>query len=175
MLITEMSTVLKYVNISPNKDPEYADGGSSGFDLRAWITDGEEGVEIEKLRLPYETKDVKCVTLKPLERRMFHTGLFFDIAPSNEIQVRPRSGLALKEGITVCNSPGSVDESYTGEVCVILINLSNNDVKICDGDRIAQAVIAPVFTGENVELKKVDKIEKETERGAGGFGHTGVK
>lgn len=112
------------------------------------------------------------VTLKPLERRLISTGLKFKVPENIEIQVRPRSGLALKKGITVLNTPGTVDESYEGIVGVILINLSAEDVVINPGDRIAQLVFARV---EKAELNLVAKISESTERGSGGFGSSGIK
>ena len=147
---------LKFVNKSPNKNPTYADEGSSGFDLRAWVEED-------------------YIFLKPFERKLIHTGLYFDIPKEKEIQIRPRSGLALKKGITVLNTPATVDSSYTGEVCVILINLSNDIFTIKNGDRIAQAVLCPVCNGYDVNLEQVEEITKETDRGSGGFGHTGVE
>lgn len=148
--------ILKFVNKSKNVDPTFADKGSSGFDIRACVEEGS-------------------VTFKPLERKMVHTGLYFDIPSNCEIQVRPRSGMAIKKGITVINSPGTVDSSYIGELCVLVINLSNEEVTIENGDRIAQAVLCPVYNGYITNLEKVEKIAKETERGSGGFGHSGIK
>lgn len=147
---------LKFVNKSPNQNPSFTDLGSSGFDIRAWIEE-------------------ELTTLKPLERKMIHTGLYFDIPKNCEIQVRPRSGMAIKKGLTVINTPGTVDESYTGECCVLVINLSNEDVTIENGDRIAQAILCPVYNGREVLLSQVSNIDKATERGSGGFGHSGVK
>ena len=105
---------------------------------------------------------------------MIHTGLYFDVPENTEIQVRPRSGMSIKKGITVINTPGTVDENYTGEVCILIINLSNEDVVITNRERIAQAVLMPVFNARSVKLEIVDEIVKETERGDGGFGHTGT-
>ena len=110
------------------------------------------------------------VTLRPMERRLIPTGLFIQLPKGYEAQVRPRSGLTLKEGITVLNSPGTVDSDYTGEVGVILINLSKGDVVVNPGDRIAQLVVAK---HEHVLWKEVEKLD-DTQR-KGGFGHTGVK
>lgn len=152
------SKVLKFVNKSPNEDPTFADIGSSGFDVRAWIEDNDGKI-----------------TLKPFERKLIHTGLYFDLPNGTEIQVRSRSGLSIKKGIVVVNSPGTVDESYTGELGVLLINLSNEEVTIENGDRIAQAVLCPVYNGYLTTLHKEYEITKETDRGSGGFGHTGVK
>ena len=159
-------TRLKYVNKSPNPNPSFADKGSSGFDLRAWINEENGGSWDENLKN-------FVVTLKPLERKLIHTGLYFELPDCGEIQVRPRSGLALKEGVTVLNAPGSVDASYTGEVGVILINLSNKNVMITNNERIAQGVFSFCVNGYNLDLILTEKITKQTERGDGGFGHTG--
>ena len=157
---------IKYVNLSPNPDPEYARSGDSGFDLRAWIT------EKEGTQYPYN-KEPKIV-LKPLERVLIHTGLYFDIPYGCEMQIRPRSGMSLKRGLGVLNSPATIDATYTGEIGIIVVNLSNDNIEIMNGERIAQGVICPVITEiTGAKLTKVDKIEKETERGSGGFGHTG--
>ena len=110
------------------------------------------------------------VVLQPLERKLVPTGLFMALPQGYEAQVRPRSGLAIKKGITVLNSPGTIDADYRGEVCVILVNLSNEPFTITDGERIAQMVIA---RHEQVEWCECEVLD-ETDRGAGGFGHTGV-
>lgn len=158
---------LKFVNKSPNPNPTYANVGDSGFDLRAWVTekDNEALMVDEKL----------CLQLLPFEWRLIHTGLYFDIPDNCEIQVRPRSGLALKHGITVLNTPGTVDKNYTNELCVILVNLSKYVFVIADGDRIAQAVLMPVYNSEHVTLNQVDEIESNEYRGKNGFGSSGVK
>jgi dUTP pyrophosphatase len=114
---------------------------------------------------------VEPVTLGPLERAMIPTGLFIELPEGFEAQVRPRSGLAAKHGITVLNSPGTIDADYRGEIKVILVNLSNNAFTVNDGERIAQMVVAK---HETVEWSSAELLET-TERGAGGFGHTGVK
>lgn len=159
-------TRLKFVNKSPNPNPSFADKGSSGFDLRAWINEENGG-----------TWDESCknfiVKLNPLERKLIHTGLYFELPDCGEIQVRPRSGLALKEGITVLNTPGTVDSSYTGEVCVILINLSDKDVTIENNEKVAQGVFSFCVNGYDLDLILTEKITKQTKRGDGGFGHTG--
>jgi dUTP pyrophosphatase len=111
------------------------------------------------------------VTLKPLERRLIPTGLHIALPAGYEAQVRPRSGLALKKGITVLNSPGTIDADYRGEIGVLLINLSQDDFVVNDGERVAQMIIARHEQGEFVEVEVLD----ETERGEGGYGHTGVK
>ncbi len=153
-----MKLEFKYVNKSDNPDPEYATEGSSGFDLRANIPEG----------LP-------PITLRSGEHTMVPTGLYFEIPPNFEIQVRPRSGLAAKHGVTVLNTPGTVDADYRGEVKVILINHGPQSFTIEHGDRIAQAVISTVTAKAIVNLNKVDSIDDNTERNAGGFGSTGIK
>ena len=142
---------VKIINRSHHALPEYATPQSAGVDLRA------------NLESP--------ITLAPLERCLVPTGLFISLPTGVEAQVRPRSGLALKKGITVLNSPGTIDADYRGEVCVILVNLSQEPFIINDGERIAQMVIA---RHEQAEWETVDVLD-ETERGAGGFGHSGVK
>jgi dUTP pyrophosphatase len=143
--------VLKIVNKSNNILPKYETELSAGMDLRAFI----------------ETP----INLQPLERRLINTGLYAQLEKGYEIQVRPRSGLALKKGITVLNSPGTIDADYRGEIGVILINLSSENFLITSGDRIAQIVISK---HEQVEIKEV-KIIDQTERGKKGFGSTGLK
>ena len=140
---------VKIVNKSRNELPAYSTRFSAGMDLRA------------NLETP--------VTLKPLERALIPTGLFIELPEGYEAQVRPRSGLALKKGITVLNTPGTIDADYRGEIGVILINLSQEEFVIENGERICQMIIA---SHETVEWDLVEKLE-ETERGAGGFGHTG--
>lgn len=142
---------VKIVNNSHHPLPQYQTGLSAGMDLRANL----EGPE----------------TLKPLERKLISTGIFIELPQSYEAQVRPRSGLAYKNGITVLNSPGTIDADYRGEVKVLLVNLSSEDFIINDGERIAQLVIA---RHETVQWQPVETLT-ETERNAGGFGHTGVK
>ncbi len=141
--------IIKIINRSPNPLPSYATEGSSGMDLRA---------DIEK-----------NLILQPLERRLVPTGLFVELPMNYEAQIRPRSGLAIKHGITCLNSPGTVDADYRGELKVVLINLSNEPHTIHPGDRIAQMVIQQV---EKVILTEVNEIHS-TVRGEGGFGHTG--
>ena len=142
---------VKVVNRGHQQLPAYATPQSAGMDLRA------------NLEEP--------VTLRPLERRLIPTGLHIALPEGYEAQVRPRSGLALKHGITVLNTPGTIDADYRGEVGVVLINLSQQDFVVNDGERIAQMVIARHEQGELVVVEELD----ETERGAGGYGHTGVK
>jgi len=140
---------VKIVNKSRNELPAYSTKLSAGMDLRANLDEP--------------------VTLKPLQRALVPTGLFIELPVGYEAQVRPRSGLALKKGITVLNTPGTIDADYRGEIGVILINLSQDDFVIENGERICQMVIA---SHETVEWDLVEMLE-ETERGAGGFGHTG--
>lgn len=140
---------IKIINKSHHALPEYATPYSAGMDLRANITES--------------------VILKPLERKLIPTGLFIELPKGYEAQIRPRSGLAFKHGLTVLNSPGTIDADYRGEICVILVNLSNEDFIINDGERICQMVIA---SHEQVNWVKVETLD-DTERGAGGFGHTG--
>ncbi len=142
---------IEIINESHHPLPQYATPLSAGMDLRA------------NLDAP--------VVLRPLERRLIPTGLRIALPEGYEAQVRPRSGLALKKGITVLNTPGTVDADYRGEVGVILINLSQEDFVVEDGERIAQMVIARHEQAELVEVS----VLSETERGAGGFGHSGVK
>lgn len=157
---------VKFVNKSPNVDPYYKYEGDSGFDLRAWIKKEDSN--------SVNSKGEPTITLRPLERRLIHTGLYFILPTYTELQVRPRSGMALNHGLSVVNTPGTVDNKYTGEVCVIAINLSNEVIEINNGDRIAQAVLCPVYCKELVTLENVDKIE-DTERGQNGFGSTGTE
>lgn len=159
---------IKFVNLSPNEDPSYGKEENSGFDLRAWIKP-EEGTQY-----PYN-KEPK-ITLKPLERKLIHTGLYFDLPQGYEMQVRPRSGMALKRGLGVLNSPGTIDSNYTGEIGIIAVNLSNENITIEHGERIAQAVICPIANSINgITLIKTEDLDKETERGSQGFGASGTK
>lgn len=151
--VTDFTKIpIKYINKSDNPNPVYSKAGDSGFDLRC--TEG--GV------------------LKPLERQIVPTGLFFELPDGYEMQIRPRSGLAAKNGVTVLNSPGTVDTGYRGEIKVILVNLSGETFKFKKGDRIAQAVIASRVSTDFGELIEVSMVT-ETERGGDGFGSTGVK
>ena len=144
-----MPVQIKIVNTSANPLPQYATKGSSGMDVKA------------SLNIP--------VTLQPLQRVLIPTGLFVEIPTGYEIQIRPRSGLAIKQGITCLNTPGTIDSDYRGEIKIILINLSSEEQVINPGDRIAQMIIQKV---ERAEFEQVE-ILNETERAAGGFGHTG--
>jgi dUTP pyrophosphatase len=140
---------IKIVNNSKHPLPDYSTVLSAGVDLRANID--------------------KAVTLMPLERKLIGTGLFIELSEGYEAQIRPRSGLALKSGITVLNTPGTIDADYRGEIGIILINLSNIDFIVNDGDRIAQMVINEYVKAEYVQVGSLNS----TDRGAGGFGHTG--
>ena len=142
---------VKVINKSGNDLPEYKTPQSAGMDLRANIDE--------------------AVTLEPMSRRLVKTGLFIALPEGYEAQIRPRSGLALKHGITVLNTPGTVDADYRGEIMVLLINLSNTSFIINPGDRIAQMVIA---RHEQAEFTLVDELD-DTERGEGGMGHTGIR
>lgn len=142
---------VKIINKSNNPLPEYSTIMSAGIDLRAFIE--------------------HPITLRTLDRVIIHTGLYIELPKRYEAQVRPRSGLALKHGVTVLNSPGTIDADYRGEICVILINLSNIPFTIVSGDRIAQLVFHKYAKAEFVEVEHLD----ETERGEGGFGHSGNK
>lgn len=142
---------IEVVNKGHQPLPEYATIQSAGMDLRANISEP--------------------VTLKPMERRLIPTGLHIALPQGFEAQIRPRSGLALKKGITVLNSPGTIDADYRGEIGVLLINLSQEEFVVNDGERIAQMVIAKHEKADFIEVSSLD----ETERGEGGYGHTGVK
>jgi dUTP pyrophosphatase len=142
---------IQVVNRGHQPLPQYATPQSAGMDLRANLSEP--------------------IVMKPLERRLIPTGLHIALPEGYEAQVRPRSGLALKHGITVLNAPGTIDADYRGEVGVLLINLSEEPFVVNDGERIAQMVIARHEQGEFIEVEALD----ETERGEGGYGHTGVK
>ena len=142
---------VRIVNTSQHEVPAYATVASAGMDLRANLAEP--------------------VVLKSLERSLIPTGLFIELPVGYEAQIRPRSGLAFKKGVTVLNSPGTIDADYRGEIKVLLVNLSNENFTVENGERIAQMIIA---VHEKVEWEQVQTLE-ETVRGAGGFGHTGVK
>lgn len=142
---------IKVVNKGHQPLPTYATGQSAGMDLRANIEEP--------------------IVLRPMERTLVPTGLYIALPVGFEAQIRPRSGLALKKGITVLNSPGTIDADYRGEIMVLLINFSTEDFTINDGERIAQMVITRHEQAQFVTVEELD----ETERGAGGYGHTGVK
>jgi dUTP pyrophosphatase len=143
--------LVKIKNTSSHSLPEYQTSGSAGLDLKANIQDS--------------------ITLSPLERALIPTGLFIELPSGAEAQIRPRSGMAIKKGITVLNSPGTIDSDYRGEIGVMLVNLSNDKVVIENGERVAQMVIA---TYEKAEWQSVESLV-ETERGSGGYGSTGNK
>jgi dUTP pyrophosphatase len=143
---------INYVNKSNNPNPEYATSGSAGFDLRSNVN----------------------LTIQPGDFDKVPTGLFFELPENFEMQVRPRSGLAAKHGVTVLNSPGTIDSDYRGEIIVILINHSKEPFKIEIGDRIAQGVITQTSTNY-IKLNSVSEISENTERNSGGFGSTGIK
>lgn len=143
--------IVKIVNKSKHPLPQYATGMSAGMDIRA------------NLDTP--------VVLNPLERKLIPTGLFLELPVGYEAQMRPRSGLALKHGISLLNTPGTIDADYRGEIGIILVNLSNEPFTVNDGERICQMVIASHAT---VQWEAVETLD-QTERGAGGFGHTGKK
>ena len=140
---------VQVINKSKHQLPQYATGQSAGMDIRATLDEP--------------------IVLKPLQRCLVPTGLYIALPKGFEAQIRPRSGLALKKGIGVLNSPGTIDADYRGEICIILINFSAEEFTIEDGERIAQMVIA---RHEQAEWQEVEVLD-ETERGAGGFGHTG--
>lgn len=144
---------VSFTNKSTNPDPTYATAGSSGFDLRANLSEP--------------------MTISIGKRGIVPTGLFFELPENFEIQVRPRSGLAAKNGVTVLNSPGTIDADYRGEIMVILINHGDQDFVINHGDRIAQGIIATVSAKNIINLARVAEISNNTERGTGGFGSTG--
>ena len=146
-----MNMKVKVINRSHHPLPEYATTASAGLDLRA------------NLDSP--------VTLQPLERKLIPTGLYIALPEGCEAQIRPRSGLALKHGISLLNTPGTIDADYRGEIGVILVNISNEPFEVRDGERIAQMLIARY---EQVEWEPAESLDA-TERGAGGFGHTGRK
>lgn len=142
---------VKIVNRSNNSLPDYSTSSSAGMDLRANLE--------------------KALTLKPLERKLIPTGLFIELPEGFEAQIRPRSGLALKKGISVLNTPGTIDADYRGEIGIILVNLSDQAFEVEPGERICQMVINKV---ESIQWNQVESLE-ESERGKGGFGHTGTK
>ena len=144
--------ICKIYNKSNNPLPAYASVRAAGMDLRANLSEP--------------------VVLQPMERKLIPTGLFIELPDDCEAQVRPRSGLALKHGITVLNTPGTIDADYRGEIGVILVNLSQEPFEICPGERIAQMVISKFVQAEFQEVSALEDLS-DTERGAGGFGHSG--
>ncbi|SIO50391.1 dUTP diphosphatase [Chitinophaga niabensis] len=143
------SIQVKIINRSENPLPTYATADAAGMDLRA------------NLEAP--------ITMQPLERTLVPTGLYMELPSGYEAQIRPRSGLAIKQGLTLLNTPGTIDADYRGEIKIIMINLSNEPQTIQHGDRIAQMVVAPFLQAKLEEVKELT----DTERGTGGFGHTG--
>lgn len=143
-------TQVQIINKSPHELPAYQTDGSSGMDIRAWIN--------------------SPVTLKPLERKLLPTGLYISLPHGYEAQIRPRSGLAIKRGLTIINAPGTIDSDYRGEVMVGIVNLSDEEQVINDGERIAQMIISKY---EQISWEVVETLD-ETVRGAAGFGHSGV-
>ena len=142
---------VKIINRSDNPLPRYESAQAAGMDIRCFIPEP--------------------VTLQPLERKLFSTGLFIELPEGYEAQIRPRSGLALKRGLTVLNTPGTIDADYRGEIGIILINLSQQPQTIETGERIAQMVIAPCCQPKLVQVQEIN----QTDRGDGGFGHSGTK
>lgn len=142
---------IKIINESDNQLPAYETEGSAGMDLRASLTEP--------------------VSLKPLQRALIPTGLYIELPQGYEAQIRPRSGLAIKKGISLINTPGTIDSDYRGEIKIILINLSNETAQVHHGERIAQMIINKYEQATFIEVNELS----ETERGEGGFGHTGVK
>ena len=141
---------VEIINKSPHELPAYQTSGASGMDIRAWLPGP--------------------VTLSPMERKLIPTGLFIALPAGFEAQIRPRSGLAIKKGLTLINTPGTIDSDYRGEIMVPIINLSGEDQQITDGERIAQMIVAKY---EKVEWESTELLE-DTARGAGGFGHSGA-
>jgi dUTP pyrophosphatase len=142
---------IRIINRSLNQLPAYETISSAGMDVRAFLPEGE-------------------IVIKPFQRKLIPTGLYMELPTGYEAQIRPRSGLALKHGITVLNTPGTIDADYRGEVKILLINFSDTDFQVNDGDRIAQMIIAK---HEHVSWEEVELLS-ETDRGAGGYGHTGI-
>jgi dUTP pyrophosphatase len=150
----EFKTITKFINRSNNPDPTYSHMGDSGFDIRASLKES--------------------ITLGSLERKLIPTGLSFELSPNTELQIRPRSGMSLKHGITVLNTPGTVDEGYRGDVGIIVINLSKEKYTIEDGDRIAQGIIMNVVNERTSHLVNSENLSNSS-RGSDGFGSTGKK
>lgn len=142
---------VQIVNRSPHELPAFQTVGSAGMDLRAWLS--------------------SPVTLQPMERKLIPTGLYIALPIGYEAQIRPRSGLAIKRGLSLVNTPGTIDSDYRGEVMIPIINLSTEEQVIEDGERVAQMIIAKY---ERIDWKPVEELD-DTERGAGGFGHSGTK
>lgn len=145
-----MDIKVHVINKGPHSLPRYETAGSAGLDLKAWLPDG-------------------AILLQPMERKLIPTGLFIALPQGYEAQIRPRSGMAIKKGITMVNAPGTIDSDYRGELMIAAINLSNEPQEIADGDRIAQMIIAKY---ERIDWEETMQLD-ETKRGNGGFGHTG--
>lgn len=145
-----MTIEVQIVNKSPHELPGYQTSGSAGMDIRAWLPESVE--------------------LQPMERKLIPTGLYMALPTGFEAQIRPRSGLAIKRGLTLINTPGTIDSDYRGELMVPMVNLSTEPQVINDGERIAQMIIARY---EHISWQQVDELD-ETQRGAGGFGHSGI-
>jgi dUTP pyrophosphatase len=146
-----MEIQIKIINKSPHPLPNYQTTGASGMDIRAWL--------------------MEPVTLQPMERKLIPTGLYMALPQGYEAQIRPRSGLAIKRGLTLINTPGTIDSDYRGEIMIPIVNLSKEEQVINDGERIAQMIIAKY---EKATWQLTDDLET-TERGAGGFGHSGIR
>jgi dUTP pyrophosphatase len=145
-----MTIKVSVINKSPHSLPSYQTAGAAGMDLRAWLS--------------------QPVRLQPMERRLIPTGLFIALPEGYEAQIRPRSGMAIKKGITMINTPGTIDADYRGEIMIPVVNLSAEEQEINDGERIAQMIIAKY---ERIAWEQTESLE-ETQRGAGGFGHSGI-
>jgi dUTP pyrophosphatase len=145
-----MTISVPVINKSPHSLPEYQTVGSAGMDIRAWLNE--------------------AVRLKPMERLLIPTGLYMALPQGFEAQIRPRSGMAIKKGITMINTPGTIDADYRGEIKIAVINLSTEEQEIADGERIAQMIIGK---HERVDWEIVEDLE-QTQRGEGGFGHSGI-
>lgn len=171
-----MQSIKIKIKAAPNvKIPEYKTIGSAGADVSAYLpsstgSTGSPTAPTSTGSAGSPTPTSAAITLRPLERALIPTGLYFEIPEGFEIQVRPRSGLAIKNGVTCLNTPGTIDSDYRGELKIILINLGSEDFKIENGDRIAQIVVAPVTRGDFEIVPEIN----ETKRGSGGFGSTGV-
>ena len=160
--------VLKFVNKSPNPKPSYAHAYDSGFDLRSWIDETNEYAVYD------EEKGAWFITILPGEIKLIDTGLYFDIPNDCEIQIRPRSGYSLKVGLTINNSPATIDSPYIGSIGLICLNPTNEPIKVYNNTKIAQGVLCPVYNESMVILEEVDEIKKESERGSDGYGSSGM-
>lgn len=164
--MAKVQKVIKVINKSTNDLPEYTTSGAAGMDVRAFVTDD---------KFPGHLADwddkAQCVRIFPGGRALIHTGLYFGLPEGYEMQVRPRSGLALKNGITIINTPGTLDADYTGELGVVLLNLSDEPFEVQTGDRIAQLIINKV---ERFPFEEVESLD-ETDRNPEGFGTSGIK